>query len=43
MVSRKFLERYEAKAEYQYIDSDSNLESSDYSENVLFVGVSAVF
>lgn len=43
MVSRKFLERYEAKAEYQYIDSDSNLESSEYTENVLFVGVSAVF
>ncbi len=42
-ISRKFLARYEAKAEYQYIDSDSNLESSDYSENLLFVGMSAVF
>lgn len=43
MISRKFLERYEAKVDYQHIDSDSNLESSDYSENVLFFGVSAVF
>jgi len=43
MISRKFLERYEAKLDYQYIDSDSNLESSDYTENVLFFGVSAVF
>lgn len=43
MVSRKFLGRYEAKIDYQYIDSDSNLESSDYTEKVLFFGVSAVF
>jgi tetratricopeptide (TPR) repeat protein len=43
MISRKFLERYEAKVDYQYIDSDSNLEGSDYSENVLFFGVSAAF
>ncbi len=43
MISRKFLERYEAKVDYQYIDSDSNLESSDYTENVLFFGVSAIF
>ena len=42
-ISRKFLERYEAKVDYQYIDSDSNLESSDYTENVLFFGVSVVF
>lgn len=41
MISRKFLDRCEAKVEYQYIDSDSNLEGSDYSENVLFFGVSA--
>lgn len=43
MISRKFLERYEAKVDYQYIDSDSNLGSSDYTENILFFGVSAVF
>ncbi|MEW6595256.1 MAG: tetratricopeptide repeat protein [Thermodesulfobacteriota bacterium] len=43
LVSRRFLGRYDAKAEYQYIDSDSNLESSDYSQNVFFVGVSASF
>ena len=43
MVSRRFLERYEAKVEYQHIDSDSNLESSDYSENILFAAVSAAF
>ena len=43
MVGRKFLEMYEAKVEYQYITSDSNLESSDYTENLLFVGVSALF
>lgn len=43
MVSRRFLERYEAKVEYQHIASDSNLESSDYSENIIFAGVSAAF
>lgn len=43
MISRKFLGRYEAKVDYQHIDSDSNLESNDYTENVLFFGVSATF
>lgn len=43
MLSRRILDRYELKAEYQYIDSDSNLEASEYTENILFVGLSADF
>lgn len=42
-VTRVIVENFQLKFDYQYIDSDSNLSSSEYVENIVFLGVTADF
>jgi len=41
--SKNFMENFEARVDYQYIDSNSNLDSNEYTENILYISCTYKF